>query len=176
MTLYPPTSELFDNWLNCKTESKLELIDGKLVVGNSLVGSRLLLRQILQGWGAEAAIALAPIETWLSALAVGYELRPVQDSFPSIMLKIQVEKWQHTAETLRELALQAEHPRTRERLLALYEIAQGQNATQVAHQSDRNPQTVMAWVHRDNAHGPEALTYQRSGGHPPLCLMRSSAA
>jgi hypothetical protein len=59
------------------------------------------------------------------------------------MLKVQVDKWQHTAETLRELALQVEHPRTRERLSALYEIAQGQNATQVAHQSDRNPQTVM---------------------------------
>jgi hypothetical protein len=41
-------------------------------VGNSLVGSRLLLRQLLQGWGAEAAIALAPIETWLSALAAAY--------------------------------------------------------------------------------------------------------
>ena len=90
------------------------------------------------------------------------------------MLKVQLEKWQQTPETLRELALQAQHPRTRERLLALYEIARGQNATQIAYQSDRNPQTVMEWVHRYNTHGPEALIYRRSGGHPPLCLMRSS--
>ena len=72
------------------------------------------------------------------------------------------------------MALQAQHPRTRERLLALYEIAQGESATQVAYRSERNPQTVMEWVHRYNAHGPEALTYRRSGGDLPLCLMKSS--
>jgi len=91
------------------------------------------------------------------------------------MLKVQLEKWQQTPESVREVALQAQHPRTRERLLALYEIAQGQSATQVAHRSERNPQTVMEWVHRYNANGPDALTYQRSGGYPPLCLMRSNA-
>ena len=74
MVLYPPTSELFDTWINNKPESKLELIDGQLVVGNSLIGSRLLLRQILQGWRADAAVALAPIETWLQALSAGYGL------------------------------------------------------------------------------------------------------
>ncbi|WP_081972814.1 Uma2 family endonuclease [Leptolyngbya sp. KIOST-1] len=74
MALYPPTSELFDNWINNKPESKLELIDGQLVVGNSLIGSQLLLRQILQGRRAEAAIALAPTESWLQALAAGYGL------------------------------------------------------------------------------------------------------
>ncbi|MEO1122995.1 MAG: Uma2 family endonuclease [Cyanobacteria bacterium J06639_16] len=74
MKLYPPTSELFENWINCKAESKLELISGQLVVGNSLAGSRWLLQRILQGWRAEAAIALAPIETWIQALAVGYGL------------------------------------------------------------------------------------------------------
>ncbi len=74
MALYPPTSELFDNWINNKPESKLELIDGQLIVGNSLIGSRLLLRQILQGRRAEAAIALAPTENWFQALAAGYGL------------------------------------------------------------------------------------------------------
>jgi hypothetical protein len=34
----------------------------------------------------------------------------------------------------------------------------------------------MDWVHRYNTHGPEALTYQRSGGHPPLCLMRAKVS
>ncbi len=83
------------------------------------------------------------------------------------MLNVQLEKWQQTPETLRELALQAQHPRTRERLLALYEIARGQSATQLAYQSDRNPQTVMEWVNRYNTYGSEALTYRHSGGHPP---------
>ncbi|MEL7510285.1 MAG: Uma2 family endonuclease [Cyanobacteria bacterium J06554_1] len=72
MMSYPPASELFDTWLNFKPESKLELIDGQLIVGNSLIGSRLLLRQLLQGWSAEAAISFAPIETWLDALAAAY--------------------------------------------------------------------------------------------------------
>lgn len=74
MALYPPTSQLFDNWINNKPESKLELIGGQLIVGNSLPGSRLLLRQILQGWRADAAVALAPIDTWLQSLAAGYDL------------------------------------------------------------------------------------------------------
>ncbi|NJL46696.1 MAG: hypothetical protein HC929_03310 [Leptolyngbyaceae cyanobacterium SM2_5_2] len=74
MALYPPISELFDNWINNKPESNLELIDGQLIVGNSLTGSRLLLRQILRGWRADVAVALAPIETWLQALAAGYGL------------------------------------------------------------------------------------------------------
>ncbi|NEQ54811.1 MAG: hypothetical protein F6K11_32595 [Leptolyngbya sp. SIO3F4] len=70
----PPASELFDTWLKFRPESKLELIDGQLVVGNSLAGSRLLLRQLLQGWSVGAAIAFAPIETWLGALTAAYHV------------------------------------------------------------------------------------------------------
>ena len=90
------------------------------------------------------------------------------------MLKVELRRWQQSEESLREQALKASHPRTRERLLALYEICQGQSATQVAQQSNRNPQTVMEWVHRYNRLGPEALVYRHSGGHPPLCLQVSS--
>ena len=61
------------------------------------------------------------------------------------------------------------HPRTRERLMALYEIAQGQSATQVGRATKRNPQTVMEWVHRYNQGGPSAIKYQHTGGHLPLC-------
>jgi Uma2 family endonuclease len=82
MALYPPKSELFDTWINNKPEGKLELIDGQLIVGNSLTGSRLLLRQILQGWRADAAIALAPIEIWLQSLAAGYDLTLPQTGSP----------------------------------------------------------------------------------------------
>ena len=88
------------------------------------------------------------------------------------MLKVKTEKWAHTPELLREKALNASHPRTRERFLALYDITQGMNATQVAQQTHRNPQTVMDWVHRYNQNGLESLVYRRTGGHPPLCLVR----
>ena len=86
------------------------------------------------------------------------------------MLKVKVEKWSQTAEELRQLALSAEHPRSRERLMGLYEICGGKSATQVGLASGRNPQTVMDWVHRYNKKGIEALLYRHTGGHPPLCL------
>ena len=67
-------SDLFNDYCRQGTEGKLELIDGKLIVGNTIVGSRLLLRQILIGWGLEAAIALAPIPLWIEALSASLEL------------------------------------------------------------------------------------------------------
>jgi transposase len=66
------------------------------------------------------------------------------------------------------MALNAAHARSRERFLALYDIAEGACATQVALRTGRHPQTVMGWLHAYNEHGPEALTYQRTGGRPPF--------
>ena len=88
------------------------------------------------------------------------------------MLTVDTERWHQNAETLREQALSAEHHRTRERFLAIYEVSKGKNATQVGLTTKRNPQTVMEWVHRYNESGPEAMVYQHSGGHPPLCQAR----
>jgi len=85
------------------------------------------------------------------------------------MLKLDLSRWQQTAEHLRELALSAAHPRTRERWMALYEIAAGKNATVVGKKTGRNPQTVMEWVHLYNDQGPLALVFEQTGGHPPLC-------
>lgn len=85
------------------------------------------------------------------------------------MLKVNTKAWQQTAEQLREQALRAEHPRTRERFMGLYEIAQGKSATQVGQDTGRNPQTIMGWVHHYNTCGPQALQYRRTGGRPPLC-------
>jgi transposase len=90
------------------------------------------------------------------------------------MLTVDVEQWGQSAERLRQLALEAEHPRSRERLMALYEICDGKNASQVGRATQRNPQTVMEWVHRYNDEGPEAMLYRRTGGHPPLCPKTSS--
>ena len=88
------------------------------------------------------------------------------------MLTVEMAAWGQTEEDLREQALTASHPRTRERFMALFEIVNGSNATQVGLTRGRNPQTVMDWVHRYNQQGPSALTYQRTGGAPPLCRKR----
>ncbi len=69
---------------------------------------------------------------------------------------------------LRHLALTAPHARSRERFLALHDIAQGACATHVAARTGRHPQTVMGWLHGYSEHGPEALLYRRTGGRPPF--------
>ena len=84
------------------------------------------------------------------------------------MLRVDHDRWGQTQTDLRELALNAAHARSRERFLALHDIAEGACATQVAARTGRHPQTVMGWLRAYNDHGPEALTYQRTGGRPPF--------
>ncbi len=84
------------------------------------------------------------------------------------MLRVDYERWNQSAEELRRLAMNAEHGRTRERFLALYEITQTSCASRVAASGQRNAQTVMKWVHWYNEGGPEAVMYRRTGGRPPF--------
>src|SRR5215212_7586361 len=58
-------------------ESKLELLDGRLIVGNSLDGSRYLLWAILELLGPRAALALAPHEQWWAAVAQAHQAPPL---------------------------------------------------------------------------------------------------
>src|SRR3954463_8865084 len=84
------------------------------------------------------------------------------------MLRVESARWGQTPADLRELAMSASHPRTRERFLALYEITQESCATRIAERTCRHPQTVMEWLHLYNTAGPEALTYRHAGGGPPF--------
>ena len=84
------------------------------------------------------------------------------------MLRVDCMRWGQTPQDLRSLALSARHLRTRERALALFDIAQGRCATQVALRTGRRAQTVMGWVHAYNERGPEALAFCRTGGRPPF--------
>jgi len=77
------------------------------------------------------------------------------------VLRVDRDHWGQTQTDLREIALSASHARSRERFLALYDMAQGACATQVAMCTSRHPQTVMGWLHSYNEYGPEALTYQQ---------------
>src|SRR4051794_32383469 len=54
-------------------------------------------------------------------------------------------------------------------LSGLYLIASGRfNATACAAHIGRQDETVLGWAHRYNEHGPDALTYRRTGGRAPL--------
>ena len=84
------------------------------------------------------------------------------------MLVVDYKRYAQTPEDLRHLAVESPHPRSRERFMALYEIVQGTNATEIARRTGRNHQTVHGWVHLYNQSGPDALVYRRSGGRPPF--------
>ena len=84
------------------------------------------------------------------------------------MLKVDYVRWGQTSEDFRLRSLDASHPRTRERFLALYEITQGSYPTKIANCTNRHFQTVIKWVHQYNDKGPEALIFCRTGGHPPF--------
>ena len=83
-----------------------------------------------------------------------------------MVLRVDHERWGQTEEDLRALALSAGHARSRERFLALHEIARGGCASAVAERTGRHPQTVMGWLHRYNEGGPEVVRYRRTGGRP----------
>jgi transposase len=85
------------------------------------------------------------------------------------MVRLEMAKWGQTLEDLRRASVQGAHRRNRERFQALYLIASGQfNATTCAAHIGRQDETVLGWVHRYNAQGPDGLTYHRTGGRAPL--------
>src|SRR3954471_2521331 len=85
------------------------------------------------------------------------------------MLSVDHARWGQAPEDLRRLAMSPPHRRTRERFLALHEIARGGCATRVAVRAGRHPQTVMGWLHAYNAHGPDALALPPHRRPPPFC-------
>jgi len=86
----------------------------------------------------------------------------------AIMLRVDCQKWDQSVDDLGRFAIEAPHRRTRERFAALYAVAQGTHATQVARQLLREDETVHRWVHSYNRQGPQALIFKRPGGRPPF--------
>jgi hypothetical protein len=92
---------------------------------------------------------------------------PAKGGLP--MIRVEMQKWGQSPDDLRRLGLKADHPRTRERFLALSLIADGtHNATTWAARSGRQDETVLKWLHTYNREGPDALAYRRTGGPTPL--------
>jgi transposase len=85
------------------------------------------------------------------------------------MVRPDLTKWGQSLSDLRRLLLEADHPRSRERFLALYMIAGGQtSATPWAQKTGRTKETVLSWVHQYNQAGPDGVLYRHSGGRRPL--------
>ena len=85
------------------------------------------------------------------------------------MIAVNMQLWGQTLADLKRLALEAPHPRTRERFLALSLIVEGvHNASSWAAQNDRTDETVLRWVHTYNKKGPDALNYRSTGRRAPF--------
>ncbi|GET44253.1 Uma2 family endonuclease [Microseira wollei] len=67
------STDAIDEFEFTSPEIRLELVDGQFCVGGTLTGSQWLLREILQGWGLESAIAFAPLPLWYEALRVAFD-------------------------------------------------------------------------------------------------------
>jgi len=89
------------------------------------------------------------------------------------MVRPDFAKWDQTADDLLRLSREADHPRSRERYLALYAIGTGQStATRWAKATGREDETVLGWVHQYNAGGPAAVAYRHTGGRTPFLPRR----
>ncbi len=65
----------YDRWWDETPESKLELIDGKLVF-STLKGSRRILWMLLDDYGPDLFLPMAPAGLWWAALREAYDPRP----------------------------------------------------------------------------------------------------
>ena len=93
------------------------------------------------------------------------------------MVRPDVKKWGQTPADLRRLSVAAEHPRRRERFLALYMIAsQPISATRWAEEIGHTKETVLKWVHDYNESGPAGVNYRHTGGRPPFLAKRKSSS
>ena len=76
-------------------------------------------------------------------------------------------RWGMDVGAVREQVYRAATPRERERWHALWLLAQGWSATQVATALARDAHTVGAWSLAFERDGPAALAFEQTGGSPP---------
>ena len=78
-----------------------------------------------------------------------------------------LERWAVELRQVRERMYRAPTPRERERWHALWLLARGWSATQVAEALARDPHTIGSWLAAFDRDGPAALAFEHTGGPPP---------
>ena len=76
-------------------------------------------------------------------------------------------RWQLDVKAVRERMYGAPTPRERERWHAVWLLARGWSATQVAEALERDAPTIGAWAAEFGQQGPAGLAFEQSGGAPP---------
>jgi transposase len=69
--------------------------------------------------------------------------------------------------TVRARVYRAANPRERERWHALWLLARGWTAAEVAAALERDPHTIGAWLHAFEQDGPKTVGFEQTGGSPP---------
>ena len=75
--------------------------------------------------------------------------------------------WKLDLGAVREQVYRAPTPRERERWHALWLLAEGWSAVQVADALDRDPHTIGEWAATFRQAGPAGLAFEQTGGSPP---------
>lgn len=78
-----------------------------------------------------------------------------------------LQRWDLDERTVRDRMYGAPTPRERERWHALWLLARGWSAAQVAAALERDAHTIGAWVGAFSAAGPTSLAFEQTGGSPP---------
>ena len=78
-----------------------------------------------------------------------------------------LDKWQLDLKAVRTRVYRAPTPRERERWHALWLLAKGWSAAEVAEALDRDPHTIGEWLESFRQQGPAGLTFDQTGGSPP---------
>lgn len=84
-----------------------------------------------------------------------------------------LERWKLDVNTVRERVYRAPTPRERERWHALWLLARGWSAAQVAEALQRDAHTIGDWVEDFRQKGPGGLAFEQTGGSPPPSVRRN---
>jgi len=82
-------------------------------------------------------------------------------------------RWQLDVKAVRERVYSAATPRERERWHAVWLLARGWSAAQVAEALERDAHTIGDWVEDLRRKGAQGLAFEQSGGSPPPSLQRN---
>ncbi|MGB6063632.1 MAG: helix-turn-helix domain-containing protein [Desulfomonilaceae bacterium] len=78
-----------------------------------------------------------------------------------------LESWQLDAKAVRERIYGSPTARERERWHAMWLLARGWSAAQVAEALERDAHTIGEWLEQLRQQGPTGLMFEQSGGSPP---------
>jgi transposase len=82
-------------------------------------------------------------------------------------VRAMLERWQLDVKAVREQVYRAPTPRERERWHALWLLARGWSAAQVAKALERDAHTIGDWLEDFRERGPAGMSFEQTGGTPP---------